>query len=72
MRTSRIEAAVVTIMRKHTTKELAVMALRYEALRKLDSRQYAALCKRNLNGERFDDMVDDLVFAEIVSFLNQD
>ena len=37
--------------------------LRYEALRKLHPRQFAMLHSRNLQGERFDDMVDDLVLG---------
>ena len=37
--------------------------LRYEALRKLNASQYAELCQRNLNGERFDDMVDNLIIT---------
>jgi len=34
---------------------------RYEALRKLGPASYAELHRRNLAGERFDDMVDELV-----------
>lgn len=34
---------------------------RYEALRKLNTRQFSELYARNLAGERFDDMVDALV-----------
>lgn len=44
--------------------ELAIGWLRYEALRKLNAHQFAELCKRNLKGERFDDMVDQLVERE--------
>ena len=42
-------------------RELALGFLRYEALRKLNSRQYEELHKRNLNGENFDGMVDELI-----------
>lgn len=35
--------------------------LRYEALRKLTPRQFMQLWDRNLKGERFDDLVDELV-----------
>lgn len=34
---------------------------RYEAVRKLNVQQFAELFKRNLSGERFDDMVDAMV-----------
>lgn len=47
-----------------TTDELAIGFLRYEALRKLTPAQYADLHKRNLKGERFDDMVDALVLKK--------
>lgn len=33
---------------------------RYEALRKLTPRQYHDLQERNMNGENFDEMVDDI------------
>lgn len=39
-------------------QELALGFLRYEALRKLNARQYAELCKENLQGAFFDDLVD--------------
>lgn len=41
--------------------ELRQGFLRYEALRKLTPRQFADLHKRNMAGERFDDMVDELI-----------
>ena len=47
-----------------TTDELALGYLRYEAVRKLSARGFADLCARNLKGERFDDMVDELVLKE--------
>lgn len=45
--------------------ELALGHLRYEALRKLTPLQFAALHKRNLAGENFDEMVDVLVLHKI-------
>lgn len=42
-------------------KHLALGFLRYEALRKLNPRQFAEIHKRNLNGERFDDIIDQLI-----------
>lgn len=41
--------------------QLALGYCRYKALRKLNPRQYAELHKRNLAGENFDTMVDELV-----------
>lgn len=41
--------------------ELARGYVRYEALRKLNPREFAELNRRNLAGERFDDLVDELV-----------
>ncbi len=41
--------------------ELVLGYLRYEALRKLSPRQYGELHKRNLKGENFDGMVDELI-----------
>ena len=41
--------------------ELAIGFARYEALRLLTERQFSELTKRNIAGEYFDDMVDELV-----------
>lgn len=41
--------------------ELALGWLRYEAVRKLNVVEFANLIDRNLKGERFDDMVDELI-----------
>ena len=41
--------------------ELAIGWLRYEAIRKLNPHQFTDLHKRNLAGENFDAMVDQLV-----------
>lgn len=42
-------------------RQLYIGYLRYEALRKLHASEYTKLCTRNCEGERFDDMVDDLI-----------
>lgn len=43
-------------------RDLALGWLRYEALRKLGPKRFAELCERNIkDGERFDDMVDELI-----------
>jgi thymidylate synthase ThyX len=47
----------------HTPKELALGWLRYEALRRLSPRIFAELHKRNIGGERFDDMVTQSLLA---------
>lgn len=45
--------------------ELAHGFLRYEALRKLNASQFKMLCRRNLKGEWFDGMVDQLVLGNM-------
>jgi len=42
-------------------------AARYEELRKMNPRQFAELYERNLHGENFDVMVDELVKARAES-----
>ena len=41
-------------------KKLRVAHRRYEALRRVNPRQFMDLWNRNLKGERFDDLVDEL------------
>ncbi len=41
--------------------ELAIGRARFEALRRLNPSQFADLHKRNLQGENFDKMIDDLI-----------
>ena len=41
--------------------ELALGFVRYEALRKVSPRQHAELHRRNLAGEHFNDLVDELI-----------
>jgi len=41
-------------------REAARGHARYEALRLLSAARYAVLCERNINGENFDKMVDEL------------
>lgn len=43
--------------------EIALGYLRYEALRKLNCHQIEDLHKRNMFGENFDDMVDELILG---------
>lgn len=49
---------------QNSRAELAIGHLRYEALRRLSPLQFTSLCRRNLAGERFDDMVDELVLDD--------
>ena len=44
-----------------TVPRLTLGYMRYEALRRLNPKDYTKLHQRNLLGERFDDLVDDLV-----------
>ncbi len=45
-------------------RELALGFFRYEALRKLKPLQFEELHNRNLHGENFDGMVDELIIKE--------
>jgi hypothetical protein len=57
----RYDAALADALKSNIPLELAIGYIRYEALRKLNARQYADLFRRNLSGERFDDLVDGLI-----------
>ena len=62
---TRLQILVSKTISGHTNEELAIGFLRYEALRLLNARQYAELCKRNLRGEHaFDDLVDELTLRQ--------
>jgi len=41
--------------------ELAIGFVMYEYVRKLNARQFAELCERNIKGERFDDMIKEAI-----------
>ena len=45
-------------------EQMMLDSLRYGVLRKLSPREFTELFKRNLNGENFDNMVDELVIRE--------
>lgn len=60
----RLNKAVEKAAERHSKELLALGWCRYEALRKLSPRQFEELRKRNIAGERFDDMVDELVAKE--------
>lgn len=55
---------IIKTIQGRALSDLAVGFLRYEALRKLKPYQFEALHKRNLAGEFFDDMVDELIENE--------
>ena len=54
-----IEQLVEKCVAEHDVKELAVGFLRYEALRRMNPRQFSEFHARNLKGERFDDIVTE-------------
>lgn len=56
----RLQRKASTAMEGKNIAELTQGYLRYEALRKLNPMQFAELYKRNLDGEFFDDMIDEL------------
>ena len=55
---------IQSLIKYRTPEELAVGFARYEALRKLKPYQFEELHKRNLAGENFDAMVDELVATD--------
>ncbi len=56
-----LERMVRLVVANHTPEELALGWLRYEAVRKMSTHTFGELCKRNIGGERFDDMVTDSI-----------
>lgn len=63
VRVSPLDAVVSQHIRGRLPGELALGFARYEALRRLNPRQYRELHDRNMFGENFDRMVDALVLA---------
>ena len=62
--TRKIELAI----QSRDVAELALGYLRYEAVRRLNPRQFAVLCFSNVRLEaRFDDLVDELVDELVVT-----
>ncbi len=57
------------VLSYRNARELAIGYLRYEALRKLNPRQFAEICLKNLQGENFDALIDKLAGLEIDSDL---
>ena len=56
-----LDQLVSLTVKNHTPEELALGWLRYEAVRKMSARHFGEMCKRNLGGEFFDDMVTEAV-----------
>ncbi len=56
-----IRDRVLEVMNTESAFECAKGFLRYETLRKLNIPELTDLHRRNLHGERFDDMVDELI-----------
>jgi hypothetical protein len=61
MSPKQLETLVGMIVLNHTPEELALGWLRYEAVRKMHPRHFGELCRRNLGGEFFDDLVTEAV-----------
>lgn len=59
-----LELQIENAIGYHRDETLALGYLRYEALRKLAPRQFSDLHKRNLKGENFDAMVDEMVLSK--------
>ena len=64
----RINELVKKACQDNTIGELALGWMRYECVRKMNSRQFSELCKRNLK-ERI--AFDDLIDAEIERGANE-
>lgn len=61
MTTIKIDCLISRAIATRTPEELALGFLRYEALRKLNARQYGELIWLNLAGENFDGLIDEIV-----------
>jgi hypothetical protein len=57
----KMDQKIHEVFETRTPIEMAIGWLRYEALWKLTPREHAELRERNLKGENFDVMVDELV-----------
>lgn len=58
-----VNEQIVKCLKKNTLDNLAVGCLRYEALRKLNVRQFGELFERNIReGIPFDTLVDELIW----------
>lgn len=60
MKNYEMDRLVGEALKSRNPIELAIGFVRYEKLRKLNARQFAELCKKNLKGEFFDGLVDGL------------
>ena len=49
------------IVANHSPDELALGWLRYECVRTMNPRTFGELCRRNIAGDRFDDIVTEAV-----------
>ena len=56
-----IDRKIRDLIVEKNQEELTLGFLRYEALRKLNVKQYSDLVKNNLAGKNFDELVDELV-----------
>ena len=57
----RLTEEIINLCMHNQPDELALGYARYEKLRTLNVRQFAELTKRNLNGESFDGMIDEMI-----------
>jgi hypothetical protein len=54
----RIKKLVEFTASSSNVKDMAIGWLRYECVRRMNPRQFGEICKRNLEGEDFDDLID--------------
>lgn len=55
-----LDISIEGALQINNPRELAIGYMRYETLRKLNTRRFAYLNKLNLEGRNFDDMVDEI------------
>lgn len=60
-----IASRVSLCVSERTPEELALGWLRYEAVRKMNPRQFGEVCRRNLGGEFFDGIVTEAVLGVV-------
>ena len=58
-----LDQLVSLVAANHPAQELALGWLRYEVIRNMNPRDFAALWKRNLSGETFDDLVTEAMLS---------
>ena len=59
-----IEKAIWKVRHRIKNHDVCLGYLRYEAVRKLNAADFAQIHMRNISGENFDTMIDELIGGE--------